>query len=175
MFSKKYMRKREEKSFNLRCCPFCPFWPCRSGKVSGIRLQKRSTLSPSLAICSSRTFPFSITKKAFGVTEIPAPPPPPKRSFWLLLGKSDPPEAYPTESFDTGIITVSSETVIGFPMTVSASHSSRTFSSVAPIRPKMGCSLMFFSLLFLFFSFYQEMHRPVSVDRAAADAGKRAR
>ena len=40
--------------------------------------------------------------------DTPAPEPPPKRSFTFLLGRSEPPEANPKETFDIGIMAVPS-------------------------------------------------------------------
>ena len=50
------------------------------------------------------TLPLLITTNATGVIVIPAPPPPPKSSALFFDGKSEPPDAKPYVTFETGII-----------------------------------------------------------------------
>ena len=86
-----------------------------------------------------RTLPSLITRNATGVTDTPAPLPPPNSSLVVFAPKSDPPEANPKVTFDTGRIMAPS-TVMGSPMMVLEPTISRILSNVTPIRPSSGRS-----------------------------------
>jgi hypothetical protein len=68
----------------------------------------------------------------------PPPVAPPNRSGFAV-GKSEPPEAYPNETLETGIITTPSPVVMGLPTMVLTSTRERRLLSADSVNPLMGC------------------------------------
>ena len=102
---------------------------------SGSALIALSIVQACSVSCIVRT-PDGVTiKKATGVIETPAPEPPPNISLLALAPTSEPPEAKPKVTRETGMMVVSASTLMGSPMMVEESTISRTLSIVMPIIP----------------------------------------
>ena len=98
--------------------------------ISGTRLTALSIALSLETICLIVTSPSLTTRNATGLIVIPAPPAPPKSSTLFFDGKSEPPEAKPYVTFDTGMIVRPSGRLIGSPIIVLTSTKSLTFTIV---------------------------------------------
>src|SRR5690554_4710717 len=93
----------------------------------------------------SRTSPLPTTRKATGLTDMPAPLPPPKGADWassrrpeVAVWNSVPPAAKPKETRETGRITLPSGVSTGSPRMVLTATISFRFSMVWRITLSMG-------------------------------------